>query len=384
MSSKNYVIRTFKLPNGKRKFIYGKTAAEADAKLEEAKLLLRVGIDLDNRTTVGEFAQMWYTVYKKPDLKPKSQESILNAINNHILPYMGAIAVQDVTPMTIKSCLNHLSEKSHSLYRTVLQTIRNIFDTAVDNNLIVKSPVPVKTKAKGKSKHEKEPLTRQQEKTLLEALEGTRAHLLVWFLKATGLRRGEALGLMWNCVDISNINKATVQVQRNLVFVKGKAVLEDTPKTDCSNREVPIPPDLALALLVAKQKSKSIFVFAKKNGEMMTESSFRRLWEIIDARQKPSEDEIWEELQKDKEDPKKIDRHPWVKRILDFDVTPHQLRHTYATRCFEDGMDVKEVQRLLGHADPSVTMKIYIHYCETQRKEETYKKVRESRQLHIQ
>lgn len=384
MARKDYVTRTLTLPNGKRKYIYGKNATEANAKLEEAKLLLRAGIDLDNDTTVGEFAQMWYTIYKKPDLKPKSQESLLNAINNHILPYMGAVAVQDVTPMTIKNCLNHLSDKSHSLYRTVLQTLRNIFDTAVDNNLIAKSPVPVKAKAKGVSKEEKEPLTRQQEKTLMEALEGTRAHLLVWFLKSTGLRRGEALGLMWNCVHIPNIKQATIQVKRNLVFVKGKAILEDTPKTDCSNREVPIPPDLALALLAHKQKSKSVFVFSKKNGEMMTESSFRRLWEIIDARQKPSEDEIWEELQKDKDDPKKIDRHPWVKRILDFDVTPHQLRHTYATRCFEDGMDVKEVQRLLGHSDPTITMKIYIHYCETQRKESTYEKVRESRQLQAQ
>ena len=196
--------------------------------------------------------------------------------------------------------------------------------------------------------------------------------------KNDGKLRGEAV----SCNGFPNVNQATVQVQRNLVFVNGKAVLADTPKTECSNREVPIPPDLAL--LAQKQKSKSVFVFSKKNGEMMTESSFRRLWEIIDARQKPSEDEIWEELQKDKDDPQKIDRHPWVKRILDFDVTPHQLRHTYATRCFEDGMDVKEVQRLLGHSDPAITMKIYIHYCETQRKENTYEKVRESRQLQAQ
>ena len=94
---------------------------------------------------------------------------------------------------------------------------------------------------------------------------------------------------------------------------------------------------------------------------MMTESSFRRLWDLIDAR-------------------RVIDRHPWVNRCIDFDVTPHLLRHTFAARCFEDGLDVKEVQHLLGHASPEITMKIYLHYCEAQRQKDTFDKMRRSRE----
>ena len=60
MARKDYVTRTLTLPNGKRKYIYGKNATEANAKLEEAKLLLRAGIDLDNDTTVG-----WYGSVKE-------------------------------------------------------------------------------------------------------------------------------------------------------------------------------------------------------------------------------------------------------------------------------------------------------------------------------
>ena len=372
MPRKGYITKSLTLPNGKRKYIYGKTQAEVEEKFLEAKLLLRAGIDLDDGTTVGEFAQMWYNVYKKPDLKMKSKQSILNALNNHILPYMSGVRVRDVSPMMIKNCLNHLADQSHSLYKTVLQTLREIFDTAVDNNLIAKSPVPVKTKAKGIPAEEKEPLTKEQEDRLLLALKGSRAHLLVWFLAATGLRRGEALGLMWDSIDIKDVNKATVHVKRNLVFVSGKGFLEDTPKTSKSIRSVPIPADLAIALKVERSKSNSLFVFHKKNGEMMTESSFRRLWGIIDSRQKPSEDE---------NKAKKPNKHPWVQRILDFEVAPHQLRHTYATRCFEKGMDVTEVQRLLGHSSPDTTLRIYIHYCEKQRQDATFQKAREARSL---
>ena len=72
MPRKGYITKSLTLPNGKRKYIYGKTQAEVEEKFLEAKLLLRAGIDLDDGTTVGEFAQMWYNVYKKPDLKMKS------------------------------------------------------------------------------------------------------------------------------------------------------------------------------------------------------------------------------------------------------------------------------------------------------------------------
>ena len=373
MARKGYVTLTLTLPSGTRKYIYGKTRQEAQEKLDQAKMLLRAGIDLEDRTTVGEYAQMWYNVYKKPDLREKSKESIVNALNNHILPYLSSVPVQDVTPMAIKNCLNHLSDSSHSLYRTVLQVLRALFDSAIDNRLIVVSPVPKNLKAKGHASKEKLPLTREQETILLDALSGTRAHLLIWLLDATGVRRGEALGLMWDCVNLDDIQKATIFIRRNLVFVRGRSVLEDTPKTDSGFRELPLPADLAAELLKKRKTAKSLFVFPKSDGQMMSESSFRRLWEMIDARR------VLPPVTEFGADQQEVDRHPWIRRTIDFDVTPHVLRHTYATRCFEAGMDVKEVQRLLGHATPDITMKIYLHYCEAQRKEETFQKSRDSR-----
>lgn len=374
MARKGYVTLTMTLPNGDRKYFYGKTKEEAQEKLDNARMLLRAGIDIQGSTTFGEYAQMWYNVYKKPDLRESTRAVVVNALNNHILPYLSAIPIQNVTQMAVKDCLNHLQDKSHSLYRTVLHTLRAIFLCAVDDRLIAVSPVPNSLRAKGKPKKERKALTRKQENTLIAALEGTRAHLFVWLLAATGVRRGEALGLMWDCVDLADLSHATITVRRNLVFVNGKAHLEDTPKTNCGFRTLPLPPDLATALAKKRRTTKSLFVFSTENGGMMTRSSYMSIKHMIDARRVKNTKDLLEE--NEKKSPKS---HPRVKQTIDFDVTPHILRHTFATRCFEDGMDIKEVQRLLGHASPDITMEIYVHYCESQRQQETFDKVRRSK-----
>ena len=63
-------------------------------------------------------------------------------------------------------------------------------------------------------------------------------------------------------------------------------------------------------------------------------------------------------------------------RTVDFDVHPHLLRHTCITRWFESGLDIKEVQYLAGHADPSITLGIYTHYMAQERRKETAAKIR--------
>ena len=69
-------------------------------------------------------------------------------------------------------------------------------------------------------------------------------------------------------------------------------------------------------------------------------------------------------------------RYGSVERCIDFEVTPHLLRHTFLTRCFENGLDMKEVQYLAGHKTPELTMRIYLHYQAEERKKTTFSKVR--------
>ena len=96
-----------------------------------------------------------------------------------------------------------------------------------------------------------------------------------------------------------------------------------------------------------------------------TTTSFRSLWSIVESR-----------CVKDGEQNPSIGggMRPQVSRVIDFNVTPHLLRHTYATRLFERGLKMTEVQHLLGHESPDITMRIYVHYCASQDQIATFEK----------
>ena len=136
--------------------------------------------------------------------------------------------------------------------------------------------------------------------------------------------------------------------------------LYDDLKTSSSKRDVPIPLDLLAALRREKEHTSSLFVFHRESGEHFDYSSFKNLCKLVSRRCGPVQ-------------PEKI-RCDFV--MTEAPVTPHVLRHTYATRCLEAGMDIKEVQYLMGHADPTITLKIYTHYCSQSRQETTFSNAR--------
>ena len=105
-----------------------------------------------------------------------------------------------------------------------------------------------------------------------------------------------------------------------------------------------------------------MFVLPGQDGRQMTRSSFRAMWECVNRR---------------KADPTKKPRYGSVIRCIDFPVTPHILRHTFLTRCLENGLDLKELQYIAGHKSSQLTMKIYLHYQQEERKQETFSKVRQ-------
>ena len=353
-----YYRETINFPGGGRKDYYGKTKEELEDKILKAKMQMRAGVNLSVDPQFGEFALMWYSSYKKPNIQQATREYYQNVLNNHILPYIGNIPIRNITAMHIIAVMNELEGKSKELNRKTLQTLRNIFDSAVDNNLIVKSPVPLTLKPGGKAGEKKASISREHEAVLLNALKDTRAFPFVLIALNTGMRRGEICGLKWDCVDF---DEGIIRVRRNLVFNSASSTLNEYLKTDCSIRDLPITPALEAELRKLKAESQSMFVIAKADGKAMTRSSFRSMWECVNRR---------------KTDPTKKARYGSVERCIDFEVTPHLLRHTFLTRCFENGLDMKEVQYLAGHKTPELTMRIYLHYQAEERKKTTFSKVR--------
>lgn len=144
-----------------------------------------------------------------------------------------------------------------------------------------------------------------------------------------------------------------------------RPVILDELKTNAANRNIPLPDCLVECLKEAKAKATSEFVVANRNGEPLSYTQFKRLWKYIDTRT------VKERVYYRYEDGKRVKHtvnpvlgekaahNGHVIYTLDFEVTPHQLRHTYITNLIHASVDPKTVQYLAGHENSKITMDIY-------------------------
>ena len=194
---KNKLYRaSITLPNGKRKWIRSVSQEGLEQKKQELLTQIGAGLDVSDNSTFGEYAALWLRVYKVPYLRQNSLLAIENALNNHIYPYLRDVPLKKVNQIQIQLVIASVSKMSKSLNNKVVQVLRGIFNAAVDNNLIAKSPVPATLRIAGKATQEEIPLTAEQSQRLLDATRGTRAYLFCLLALQTGMRRGELCGLM--------------------------------------------------------------------------------------------------------------------------------------------------------------------------------------------
>ena len=360
MKSKLYTT-TVRMPDGSRKWIRAKTKEDLERKKAELLVQIGAGLDVLDNSTFGEFAAIWLNTYKRPYLREKSIQAIENALTVHILPYLADVPLKKISPIQIQVIVTSLSAKSKSLNNQVLQTLRGIFNAAVDNSLLLKSPVPNSLRVGGIPTKEKTALTPEQSQRLLDAVKGTRAYLFCLIALQTGMRRGEICGLMWSDIDFQN---RVIHVRHNAILKDGITTVSEDLKTASAARDIPIPPPLLSTLQEERLCPRSIYVVPGADGAPMTKSSFSRMMGIIDSRTVSSAEELGT-----------AKSHSTVIRTLDFPVTAHLLRHTYITRLFESGLDIKEIQYLAGHSTVEMTLRVYTHYQRESRQAETAKKV---------
>ena len=338
-----YKTKAIQLPDGTRKYLRGKTQEELDEKVLKAQILVNSGVDICSEETFGHFAQMWYDIYKKPYLRESSLNMIKYVLNQHILPFIGGYRLRDISPMQIQAIMASVSDKSNSLQSKILVLLRNIFRAAQDNGLIAKSPVSTMLKPAGKKTQEKVALTPQESRLLLERVTNPRAKTFLLIALHTGMRRGEILGLHWEDIDFSN---KLIHVQHNAVLTETTTTVSENLKTAAGVRTIPLTEELEAWLLARKNNSHSQYVIAMENHKPLTKSSYKSMWKLIE------------------------------RQLPEAHVTAHILRHTYITRLFEAGLDIKEVQYLAGHSTVDMTLRVYTHYDRRSREAQTAEKVR--------
>ena len=349
MSKEKLFTTTFTMPNGKRKYVRTTTKEALAKKLIQLRLEMNAGVNISDRTSVGEFIQTWVDVYKRPHLAENSMTDLLYTIITIILPAIGSLQMRSVKPIHIQRMMSDAANYSHRTQAKALSTTRAVFNSAVDNGLIMRSPVPATMKAHGTTTEANTTLTAEQSMRLLEATRGRRIHSAVVLMLGLGLRREEALPLMWSDIYWG---AHQVKVCRTNVFLGSSNTISTNMKSEAAYRTVPMAPWVEYELRTAMQNSTSLYVCPAANGGPMTPGSFRSAWNAIKARTTDVPEELGTAAP----------NHPDIIRTLDFHVHPHLLRHTCATRWVEQGFTIKEVQYMLGHSTPDLTMRIYAHY----------------------
>lgn len=340
-----YLTATFTLPNGKRKYIRAATKTELARKLAEAKQEAGLGIDISDTTTVREYAETWVRLTKTGRVTENTETNINRCLKNHILPYIGSIRVRDVRASHILNIMRSCSGLSRGMQGHILSTLRAVFNAAVDDSIILRSPVPLSLRPGGAKTAETEALTSAQLSEFLDKTRDLSAWPIIYAISQTGMRRGEATGLMWSDVDTKDF---VIHIRRHAVTSPvGRVTVKEGAKTDAGVRDIPITAEFARWLAERRKTAASIFVFPNRKGGCYSGAALTSAWKTAANR-------------------------------VSFSVHPHQLRHTYITTLFEAGLDIKEIQAIVGHADPTMTLRTYTHYREAQRSESTAKKVREA------
>ena len=358
----NYLKKKIKDERGVYIAVYAKTPQELAQKVAERTAEIERRKQLAENPLVWQYAQTWYKLYT-PRLSDSRKSDYAIAINRHICPIIGARHMLDVTPGDIADVMLACADLSRSSQDKIVCALKKIFAAGEKAGVVRVNPC-VDLRAGGKRAAEKEALTRQQMRTLEDAVAGTRIYPFVMIGLYAGLRREEILGLQWDCVHLDGA-APYISVRRALRWVHNQPVVSDELKSAAARRDVPIPPTLVGCLADLQRTATGDYVISSSDGQPWSMTAYRNAWRYITRRQTGTakRTEHGETVLREKKLGETV-RNSKVQITIDFGVTPHILRHTYITNLILSGANVKVVQYLAGHSKVETTLNIYTHLIE--------------------
>lgn len=349
--------------DGKRVSLYAKTPEELYKKVQEAERLIEEASFRIENPTVSDYCEKWLLI-QKGRLRSTTYADYEWKVRKYIQKPLGKKYMVDVKPDDVKLALVPALGMSQSVYRSTQMLFKLIFTAAEESHIIKKSPCSKIPAKGGKPQKEKEALSDEQVKKLLDAIKGLPPYVFVMIGLYCGLRREEILALQWDCVFLDTPTPY-LSVKRAWHTEHNRPVILDELKTKTAKRDVPIPQQLKECLMEAKKDSKSDYVVANRDGNPLSYTQFQRVWKYIVTRSTKERTYVrYVNGQRIKHTIKpvlgeKAAHNGNVIYSLDFQVTPHQLRHTYITNLIYAGIDPKTVQYLAGHKNSKITMDIY-------------------------
>ena len=343
-----------------RKSFTGKTQKEVREKMQAAAVSVNEGQFFEpSKMTVKEWFETWMKEYSG-DKKYFTIDQYNSFGKNHILPELGAVKLSALSPVHIQKLYNKLgSEISGKTGKPLsAKSIRNIhgilskcLNVAVDQGLIKSNPCDRVTVPKV-VKAQIDPLTEEEQKAFLKAIQSHRYNVLFTTMLFTGMRISEAIGLTWDCVDAQ---KGTLKVYRQLQKrLKKDGGYTFAPLKNSKTRIVQLSPYIIDLLQKHKIKQQQQRLAA---GE---------LWQGFDNLEEQETafvfcDDLGQHLKQD------TVRSDFKELCPDSRV--HDLRHTFAVNSLQAGDDFKTVSESLGHATAAFTLDVYGHVSDEMRKQ---------------
>lgn len=296
-----------------------------------------------------DWLDIWLKNYVKPTAKRRTYERYSQIVEQHIIGNLGEEELDDITPLRLQQFVTQLMNSGNLL------TGKGLSANSVNGIITVIQSSLKLAYTLGETKEYvadriKRPKPREKVVTCFSLSEQKKIEQAVLADKRSkmfgivlclysGFRIGELLTLKWSDVDF---NKGTIMVTKTCHDGKdenGKLCrIEDTPKTISSRREIPLPKCIIQLLRAHKKDSNSDYIISS-DGKPLYVRSYQRSFDLL-----------LKEL--------KIEHKGF-----------HSLRHTFATRAIECGMDVKTLSEILGHKNPTITLSRYAHSMMNHKKE---------------
>ena len=312
--------------------VYGYSEAELDRKQTQKEEALKRGeILVESSMTVNAWAEQFLEVYKSNSMRDYVYKNYQWTLKHYVLESLGNYKLRDVKPIMCQRVLNHLDGKSTSLIHKTHIQMREMFEKAVDNQLIRSNPAASVTPPQG-TKNSRRSLTASEETAFLAAAKKHPHGLLFMFMWGCGCRPSEATNICG----------------RDIMLKEGKLILHIRgTKTKASDRYVPIPTEVAEML--PDNMEPFIPIVRSSEGNKIDARSQRRAWKSMERLMNI---ELGCKMKRNQ----LIPPYP-----LADDLCSYCLRHTYCTNLQRRGVDIRQAQYLMGHSSIRMTADIYTH-----------------------
>ena len=355
-----------------RLWFYGHTRSEAEAAREQYKEFKKAGLRYEDRKiTLNEWIDKWVVMY---DIDLVDYGYYIKRLRDDL----GPLELRGIREGQLVESLSAFEGKSKSGATKYRMIIKQVFHRAYRNHLIIDDPAADLDLPDGLTEGSHRALERWEIDFIVAHWREYPAGRWAMVMLFCGLRRGEMIALDWSAVDLE---KRTLTVEAAVSFKGRKRTVKDT-KSSAGMRTLPIAGPLYEMLSETSPALRSGPVCLSASGKPITDDTVRKNWKtycramtnVLNGREaihpgrrskaKDSSAKAADGYNKplceagDGLEPEKV-----------FSCDMHDLRHTYATMLFEAGIEAKDAQYYLGHADLRMTVELYTHLTEERKKQ---------------